>query len=74
MKIKIKIPDGFENEQVHLFVTHDADMTRKNECVKNIPAIHNVGYRVGTKELLSMQKKDGYLYVEIDDAVEAEEI
>ncbi len=60
MKIRIKYPDNYKKEQVLLFQ------------VESNGKLEKTGYRVGTTELISMQKKDGYLYVEINNDVESE--
>ncbi|MCI8963092.1 MAG: hypothetical protein HFG37_05190 [Eubacterium sp.] len=60
MKLKIYFPDNYKREQIHLFKVESNNRLEKT------------GYRAGIRELVSTQKKDGYLYVEIDDNTEVE--
>lgn len=75
MQIIIKCPDGNQEVDVQPFV----DSERKNrlsnedkkildEAVNVLGKIEKIGYRVfGKSPLVSIEKKDGYLYVEIDE-------
>lgn len=75
MQINIKFPDGNQGVDVQPFVESEnenclSDEDRKilDEAVNVLGKINKIGYRVfGKSPLVSIEKKDGYLYVEIDE-------
>lgn len=56
MEIQVKYPDGDKSENVQLFNTTDGD-----------GRIIEIGYRSRNGKLASIIKKDGYLYITIDE-------
>lgn len=75
MQIAIKFPDENQGTDVQPFVqsTNDKKLTEEDrkildEAANIFKKIDKIGYRVfGKSPLVSIEKKDGYLYVEIDE-------
>ena len=75
MQIVIKFPEGYQGVDVQPFVDSErkdclSNEDRKilDEAVNVLGKIEKIGYRVfGNYPLVSIEKKDGYLYVEIDE-------
>lgn len=78
MQIKIKFPDNNLGTDVQPFcetsldrpLTEEEKKERENalNTLCNYGSIDKIGYRVfGKSPLVSIEKKDGYLYVEIDE-------
>lgn len=75
MQIEIKFPDNNTGTDVQPFVqsTNNEKLTEEDrkildEATNVLGRIDKIGYRVlGKSPLVSIEKKDGYLYVEIDE-------
>ncbi len=75
MQIVIKFPDNNTGTDVQPFVqsTNNEKLTEEDrkildEATNVLGRIDKIGYRVfGKSPLISIEKKDGYLYVEIDE-------
>lgn len=74
MNISIKIPDTHDETDVQPYVesTRNEQRTKEDEEILNKAAnvlgkINKIGYDMLGKHLVSIEKKDGYLNIEIDE-------
>lgn len=76
MQIVIKFPEGYKGIDIRPFLNGESETTipeKEREKMRNIALntykkINKIGYRVGSNfPLISIEKKDGCLYLEIDE-------